>query len=92
MTRVVAAAAAGRADELPGLYRAALDDGVPPTDLPEATLQVFLFAGFLAGARLRAAAFGFGAAFSAAIISGTGNRPRSQLCGRNRDELRQVSW
>jgi len=46
MTRVVAAAAAGRADELPGLYRAALDDGVPPNDLAEATLQVFLFAGY----------------------------------------------
>ena len=40
------AAAEGRKDRLRGLYRAALADGVPAADLQEATLQVFLFAGF----------------------------------------------
>jgi len=42
----VAAAAAGRSTELPALYREAHASGIPPGDLAEATLQVFLFAGY----------------------------------------------
>ncbi|MHC4550185.1 MAG: carboxymuconolactone decarboxylase family protein [Planctomycetota bacterium] len=44
--RITAAAAAGRRENLVGWYRAALADGVPAADLQEATLQVFLFAGY----------------------------------------------
>lgn len=46
LARIVAAAAAGRSAELPGLYREAQQSGIPPGDLAEATLQVFLFAGY----------------------------------------------
>jgi len=46
LARIVAAAAVGRSEGLPGLYEAALRDGIPPGDLAEATLQVFLFAGY----------------------------------------------
>ncbi|MHC4972783.1 MAG: carboxymuconolactone decarboxylase family protein [Planctomycetota bacterium] len=44
--RITAAAAAGRRQPLAGWYRAALAEGIPAADLQEATLQVFLFAGF----------------------------------------------
>jgi 4-carboxymuconolactone decarboxylase len=46
LARVAAAAAAGRRELLRGWYRAALGNGVPVADLQEATLQVFLFAGY----------------------------------------------
>ncbi|MHC4409348.1 MAG: carboxymuconolactone decarboxylase family protein [Planctomycetota bacterium] len=46
LARIVAAAAVGRTDELPRLYREAHDAGISPADLAEATLQVFLFAGY----------------------------------------------
>jgi len=46
LTRIVRAAAEGRKDRLRALYEAALADGVAAADLQEATLQVFLFAGF----------------------------------------------
>lgn len=44
--RITAAAAAGRRQPLADWYRAAIAEGIPPADLQEATLQVFLFAGF----------------------------------------------
>lgn len=44
--RIAAAAAAGRRELLADWYRAALAEGIPAADLQEATLQVFLFAGF----------------------------------------------
>ena len=44
--RITAAAAAGRRQPLADWYRAAIAEGVPAADLQEATLQVFLFAGF----------------------------------------------
>ena len=46
LARIAAAAAVGRGDELPGLYREASEVGVPAADLAETTLQVFLFAGY----------------------------------------------
>ena len=46
LARIVAAAARGRTAELPRLYREASEAGVPAADLAEATLQVFLFAGY----------------------------------------------
>jgi 4-carboxymuconolactone decarboxylase len=44
--RITAAAAAGRRQALADWYRAAIAEGIPAADLQEATLQVFLFAGF----------------------------------------------
>ncbi len=44
--RIAAAAAAGRREPHADWYRAALAEGIPAADLQEATLQVFLFAGF----------------------------------------------
>lgn len=44
--RITAAAAAGRRQPLADWYRAAIAEGIPAADLQEATLQVFLFAGF----------------------------------------------
>ena len=46
LARIVAAAAVGRTDELPRLYQEAHREGVGIGDLAEATLQVFLFAGY----------------------------------------------
>jgi alkylhydroperoxidase/carboxymuconolactone decarboxylase family protein YurZ len=46
MARIVAAAARGLRDALPERYRAAAEAGIPAADLSEATLQVFLFAGY----------------------------------------------
>jgi len=46
LARIAAAAATGRRDLLAGFYRAASQEGVPVADLQEATLQVFLFAGY----------------------------------------------
>ncbi|MHC4937689.1 MAG: carboxymuconolactone decarboxylase family protein [Planctomycetota bacterium] len=46
LARIVAAAAVGRAGELPRLYREAHESGISAADLAEATLQVFLFAGY----------------------------------------------
>ena len=46
LTRIAAAAALGDRARLRDLYGAALDDGVEPAILQEATLQVFLFAGY----------------------------------------------
>lgn len=46
LARLAAAAAAGRRELLRAWYEAALGDGVPVADLQEATLQVFLFAGY----------------------------------------------
>lgn len=46
LARIVAAAAVGRTGELPRLYREAHEAGISPADLAEATLQVFLFAGY----------------------------------------------
>jgi len=46
LARIVAAAAVGRTDELPGLYAEALEANISAEDLAEATLQVFLFAGY----------------------------------------------
>ena len=43
---IVVAAAQGLRAELPGRYRAAAEAGIPAADLFEATLQVFLFAGY----------------------------------------------
>jgi len=43
---IVVAAAQGWRDELPDRYRAAAEAGIPVADLFEATLQVFLFAGY----------------------------------------------
>lgn len=43
---IVVAATHGWRDRLPGRYRAAADAGIPVADLLEATLQVFLFAGY----------------------------------------------
>lgn len=43
---IAAAAAKGERDRLPALYAAAVGDGIPVADLFEATLQVFLFAGY----------------------------------------------
>jgi len=46
LARIAAAATAGRRDALAPAYREALGAGLPPGDLQEATLQVFLFAGY----------------------------------------------
>jgi 4-carboxymuconolactone decarboxylase len=46
LARIAAAAAAGRKKALAGHYLDALAAGVPVPDLQEATLQVFLFAGY----------------------------------------------
>ena len=46
LARITAAAARGLRGELPDRYRAAADAGIPAADLYEATLQVFLFAGY----------------------------------------------
>jgi alkylhydroperoxidase/carboxymuconolactone decarboxylase family protein YurZ len=46
LARLAAAAAAGERGKLVPWYREALAAGVPPADLQEATLQVFLFAGY----------------------------------------------
>ncbi len=46
LARIAAAAALGRRRLLGSWYRAALDEGVAIADLQEATLQVFLFAGY----------------------------------------------
>jgi len=46
LTRVAAAAAAGETERLDQDLRAAVADGLSGTDLREAILQVFLFAGF----------------------------------------------
>ena len=46
LARIAVCAAMGRSDELEALYREADEAGVPPGDLAEATLQVFLFAGY----------------------------------------------
>ena len=46
LVQIAAAAAQGDRDRLSGLYRAALDDGVEAKVLLEATLQVYLFAGY----------------------------------------------
>jgi len=43
---IAVAAAQGERGRLPTLYQAAVDDGVAVADLFEATLQVFLFAGY----------------------------------------------
>ncbi len=48
LARIAAAAAVGRGDALPGLFREALA-AVPRADLQEAALQVFLFAGYPRG-------------------------------------------
>jgi 4-carboxymuconolactone decarboxylase len=47
LARIAAAAAAGRA--VAAHYREALEAGIPASDLQEATLQVFLFAGYPRG-------------------------------------------
>jgi len=46
LARIAAAATVGRRDLLAGFYRAAAAAGVPVADMQEATLQVFLFAGY----------------------------------------------
>ena len=46
LARIVAAAAVGRTAELSALYREAHQSGIAAGDLAEATLQVFLFAGY----------------------------------------------
>jgi len=46
LARIAAAAAAGRRELLGAWYTAARADGVSDKDLQEATLQVFLFAGY----------------------------------------------
>lgn len=46
LARITAAAAAGRRKALADLYREAVAAGIPVADLQEATLQVFLFAGY----------------------------------------------
>jgi alkylhydroperoxidase/carboxymuconolactone decarboxylase family protein YurZ len=46
LTRIAAAAAKGRRDLLRDWYPSALAEGMPAGDLHEATLQVFLFAGY----------------------------------------------
>ncbi len=46
LARIAAAAAVGRRDLLAGFYRAAAEAGVPVAEMQEATLQVFLFAGY----------------------------------------------
>ncbi|MDH3592957.1 MAG: carboxymuconolactone decarboxylase family protein, partial [Planctomycetota bacterium] len=46
LCRITAAAAAGRREHLDAWYRAARGDGIALGDLQEATLQVFLFAGY----------------------------------------------
>jgi 4-carboxymuconolactone decarboxylase len=46
LARIAAAAACGRREPLAVWYRAARDAGIPAADLQEATLQVFLFAGY----------------------------------------------
>jgi alkylhydroperoxidase/carboxymuconolactone decarboxylase family protein YurZ len=46
LVRIAAAAAAGRTDALDAGCREAASAGIPPHDLQEALLQVFLFAGY----------------------------------------------
>jgi len=46
LSSIVVAAAQGWRDELPTRYTAAAEAGIPVSDLFEATLQVFLFAGY----------------------------------------------
>jgi 4-carboxymuconolactone decarboxylase len=46
LVRIAASAALGQRGELQPRYSAALEDGIPADDLWEATLQVFLFAGY----------------------------------------------